>query len=421
MTTSYQRTPLSERIAFSTVTDPKLKSNVLHIYFFQPLEPKTAAACALACGLVASSNAAFPSNEAMNRKLHLLYGADLSCSVARHGDFQLLSLHASAIADRYALNHEPLLQELTQILLDCLLNPNAKDNAFDETEFRIQQKELLDNIDAEINEKRIYAIRQAERTAFRGEPAAYSAMGTKEEVLALTPEKVYVAFQNMLQTAKIEILFVGPEKRPELLPLMQKAFSELPEKCPFEASFYVPSPAKEQPAEVVEALPVGQCKVVMQWKTNDTDRYAVRLMTMLLGGTPSSKLFLHVREQMSLCYYCAARYSEWKQTMTVDSGIDTVNLEKAKAAIQAELASLAHGDFTDEEVENLLLFTHNVLQSTGDSAESYITWYLTQICSGEELTPKEVEQRYRNVTREELIAAAKSMQLDTVYTMKPQE
>lgn len=46
MTTSYQRIPLSDNIAFSEILDSKLKTNHLRIQFLQPLSEQTAAACA---------------------------------------------------------------------------------------------------------------------------------------------------------------------------------------------------------------------------------------------------------------------------------------------------------------------------------------------------------------------------------------
>ena len=45
--------------------------------------------------------------------------------------------------------------------------------------------------------------------------------------------------------------------------------------------------------------------------------YAAKLMSVVLGGTPSSKLFMNVREKQSLCYYCAARHDTPKNVQKV--------------------------------------------------------------------------------------------------------
>ncbi|MCC8112179.1 MAG: insulinase family protein [Ruminococcus sp.] len=421
MTTAYQRIPLSERIGFSEILDTKLKTNTLKICLFQPLSAETASACALAGDLATSSNAKYPSNQQMNQKLHLLYGADLGSSVSRQGDLQMVTIHASAIDDRYTLENEPIFAELTEILLDCLRVPNVTNDAFDAQEFQIKQKELLDNIDAEINEKRVYAIQQASKIAYQNEPAARSSYGSREEALALTPKSAYAAFRKMLREARIEIFFVGSQKRPELPEKLKTTFDAFGSVTTAPLVFYAPSSKKAEPAYVNEVLPVNQSKLVMIWKTDCTDRYAVKMMTLLLGGTSSSKLFANVREKMSLCYYCAANYTELKQALQVDSGVETANLEKTQTAITAQLDAIANGEVSDVELQSAWMFVHNSLKSIGDTASSYISWYLGQLFRDTNLTPTKEEALYLQVTKEQIVAAAKSMQLDTVYTLRTPE
>ena len=161
--------------------------------------------------------------------------------------------------------------------------------------------------------------------------------------------------------------------------------------------------------------------MVMGWKTTYPDRYALKMMAMLLGGTPSSKLFANVREKMSLCYYCAANYNEAKYFMQVDSGIETENLDTAQDAIAAQLDAICKGDITDAEMDSTMMTIHNTLCGIGDTATSYISWYFGQFCRGTKLTPAEEEENYRKVTKEDLMAAAKSMQLDTIYIMECKE
>lgn len=419
MKTASARMALSDRIRYSEILDPKFKTNSLRICLFQPLSAETSAACALAGDLITSSSKAYPTNAVMNQKLHLLYGADLSCSVSKQGDLQRITLNASAIADRYALEQEPVFETLLEILLGCILEPNLKDGGYDPAEFHIKQEELLASIDAEINEKRQYAIQQTAKTAYQGEPAALSRFGTREEAEALTPESTYQAFQQLLRTARVEIFFVGPEPRQDVPERLKAAFDafETSDAVP-ELSFCTPSPAKPEPATIREALPVNQCKMVLAWKTTCTEYYAVKLAVLILGGTPSSKLFANVREKMSLCYYCAASYFDTKQTMLVDCGIETENIEKTKAAILDQLKALQAGEISEEELESAWMTVHNSMQSIGDTPSSYVNWYLGQLCRGTQLTPQEEEQAYRSVTKAQIAAAAASMQLDTIYRME---
>lgn len=418
MTTANPRVQLSEGVGFTEILDPKFKTNTLRVHFYQPLSPENASACALAGDIITSCSKAYPANADLTKKLHLLYGASLGCSVSRNGDMQTLMLQASAIADRYALDGEAILEELIDILTGCLLEPNVTNGAFDETEFRIRHSNLLDNIDAEINDKRQYAILQAHRTAYQGEPAAYSCYGERQQAAALTPASVYDAYCKMLQSARIEIFFVGPEAVPDLRAKLQDIFAAVAGRTPRPLLFDAPSPLKPAPVTTCESLPVNQCKLVLSWKVGANDRYAVKLAALLLGGTTTSKLFTNVREKLSLCYYCAAGYAELKHTLTVDSGIEESNIEKAKAAILQQLKDIQEGSFTDDELQSARMAVHNTMRGIGDTPSSYVTWYQSQMFRSEQLTPAQEEANYAAVTKEQIITAANTMQLDTIYIMK---
>ena len=312
MTTDYERILLAEGIGYSEILDPKFKTK---IFFTQPLSAATAAGSALATSLLTASNQRYPSIAQLRKKLQMLYGAAIFGSVQREGDIQTNHISATVIDDSYALEQEPLFDEVLELLLDCLFRPNAADGAFSQTEFRIRQQNLLDTIKAEIDEKRTYALNQARRTAFDGEPAALSPCGTAEEVAALTPASAYAAYQELLRTAGIEIYFVGPAKKAGLADKLRRAFAAIPDRKPQPLCAIAPSPAKPEPQEVHELLPVAQCKLVLLWKTAYENPWVLAMLSAVFGGTPSSKLFANVREKMSLCYYCAASYSTFKQSL----------------------------------------------------------------------------------------------------------
>ena len=66
---------------------------------------------------------------------------------------------------------------------------------------------------------------------------------------------------------------------------------------------------------------------------------AMRLMSALFGGTPHSKLFLNVREKLSLCYYCSSSYDRHKGIVMVQSGVEQKNIEKAREEILRQSGS----------------------------------------------------------------------------------
>ena len=417
---SYLRKVIADGVGYSTITDPKFKTNKIKVIFVTDLKEETAAANAMAIGIMASSNSKYKNISEITAKLNSLYGANIGASISKQGDFQNLSISVAAIHNRYALEGEDISGEITDILLDCIFSPNAHNGKFADEPFDFRKKDLLDTIDAEINNKRGYAIIQAQRLAFKGENSENSSYGKKENAQAVTSEQAYEAYQNLLKNSSIEIYFVGPEEDRSVENKLTDAFSKL-ERSSNEMEFVDFSKAKEEVLYHEEKLDVSQCKMVMAFKSDCADRYSMKLMNTILGGTPFSKLFLNVREKLSLCYYCASSYNQLKGTMFIDCGIEEENIEKTREEILNQIEQIKLGNFDDDEVNNSILSIINSLKGVGDTTASYINWYYSCLVNKEIIQPADTIERYKAVTREQIIEAAKSLKLDSVYVMKGAE
>ena len=161
--------------------------------------------------------------------------------------------------------------------------------------------------------------------------------------------------------------------------------------------------------------------MVLAFKSEKDDKYAMKMLSALYGETPFSKLFANVREKMSLCYYCASHFSGLKNCIFVDCGVETKNIETAEKAILEQLDEIIKGNFSDEDIQNILVSIENSFSGIGDTINSYINWYKSAVYEGEYITPEKKLEEYRNVTRERIIECAKSLVLDTVYIMKSRE
>ena len=144
-----------------------------------------------------------------------------------------------------------------------------------------------------------------------------------------------------------------------------------------------------------------------------------RLPSMITS--PSSKLFLNVREKLSLCYYCAARYDRAASIVMVDCGVEKPNIESAKAEILHQLDTIRENDFDDETFENTRAQLKNALRAISDYADSIEEWYLGKIIAGSIVSPAEEMRALEKVTREQVVEAAKSVKLDAVYLLTSKE
>ncbi|MBR6385693.1 MAG: insulinase family protein [Ruminococcus sp.] len=416
----YNRTEISDKIGFSSVTDPKFKTNLLTVRFITSLDSKTVSANTLGVSILSDANSKFKTIAEMSKKLSSLYGAGISSFSKKRGDLQILGFTASWINGRYAFDGEDLDAEMAQITRDCLFSPNAENGEFDSEIFKIAKKDLLDRIDAELNNKRGYALSRAEELAFKGEPAEVSCTGKRENAEKVTPADAYRAYQNILKTSQIEIIYVSSEENNTLKEMFAEEFAKI-ERQPREYVFASKSPLKSDVETLSEELDVRQCKMVMTFKTDSDDKFAISMLSMIYGATPVSKLFMNVREKMSLCYYCASRFSAIKNVVAVDSGVEKSNIEKAKAEILNQLDEIIKGNITDEEMQSALLSLDNAYNSIGDTPSSYSNWYFERFCDGKIVTPQEHFKNYPEVTKARIIQAASSLKLDSIYYMLSKE
>jgi predicted Zn-dependent peptidase len=145
------------------------------------------------------------------------------------------------------------------------------------------------------------------------------------------------------------------------------------------------------------------------------DYFATMLCHELLGQSPISRLFVHVREAHSLCYSISSRYRMLQGEVTVACGISAENREKAESAIMEQIEVLKRGEFTEAEwlaAKKSLIGSCRQLE---DSTRSLSDFYKVRLPLCPDHTPAEYVARFENVTRREVMDAAEKLRLDMVY------
>lgn len=416
----FQRTEIAEGIGFSSIIDEKFKTTSIAVRFIVPLSSETSAANALGMAALTTTSKAYPTPALLNEKLSALYGAGLTSFARKRGDLQVLGVSASWICDRYAIDGEDISGEMLSIVRGCLFEPDAENGRFSDEPFAITKTDLLDRIEAELNNKRGYALAKAAENAFRGEPAANSCYGNKETASAVTPEIAFSAYENILRTAQVEITIVSPEEIPGAEADFRRELSAI-DRSPVPVVFRSKSPIKAEPETISEEMDVNQCKMVMTMKSDSDDIYAMRMLSVILGELPVSKLFLNVREKLSLCYYCASGYSATKGALIIDSGVQRSNIDNAKEEILRQIQLVCDGEITDQELESALLSREDILASVGDTPASWSSWYFERLCEGGISAPEDVLLDYKAVTKARIVEAARSLKLDSVWLMLDKE
>ena len=414
------RRKIADGVYFSSITDKRYKKNLISVAFSTQLSEDTATENVIVPVLLTKCNSKLPTYKAFNNKMSRLYASGIGGTAGRQYDLQTISFGAYYLDDIYALSGEKMTGIMTDILIDCLTSPVTENGVFSEKFVELEKKTVIDNIETAINDKRSYAIERAMKTICKGEPASVCSYGTVEKAKLITPDSAYKAYRRMLETMPCEIICTGCSDFDGVAEKFAAAF-EKAGRHDIENTTIALSPVKTQTEEVTERLTVNQSKLVLGFKSHSDDDGALVLLQKIFGGTTSSKLFRNVREKMSLCYYCSAARNDLKGIMLVNSGVENENIEKTKEAVIDQLEEIKNGNFTNEDINFAEMAIKNDFKSVADSAGNVSNWYFDCIRKNDIVTPEEKLGRYLGVSKERIIAAAKSMVLDSVYVLTGNE
>lgn len=414
------RRKIADGVYFSSITDKRYKKNLISVAFSTQLSEDTATENVIVPVLLTKCNSKLPTYKAFNNKMSRLYASGIGGTAGRQYDLQTISFGAYYLDDIYALSGEKMTGIMTDILIDCLTSPVTENDVFSEKFVELEKKTVIDNIETAINDKRSYAIERAMKTICKGEPASVCSYGTVEKAKLITPDSAYKAYRRMLETMPCEIICTGCSDFDGVAEKFAAAF-EKAGRHDIENTTIALSPVKTQTEEVTERLTVNQSKLVLGFKSHSDDDAALVLLQKIFGGTTSSKLFRNVREKMSLCYYCSAARNDLKGIMLVNSGVENENIEKTKEAVIDQLEEIKNGNFTNEDINFAEMAIKNDFKSVADSAGNVSNWYFDCIRKNDIVTPEEKLGRYLGVSKERIIAAAKSMVLDSVYVLTGNE
>ena len=354
-------------------------------------------------------------------ELDRLYGASIAYTVRKKGENQCLGFVGSFLDERYVPGGERLLEPMADLLGELLLDPLTRNGRFLSDYVESEKENLIDAIESILNDKRDYADARLLQEMCRGERYGIDRLGTVTGVERLTNQTLYRYYSELLATARIELFYCGSADCARVEGALDRALAALPRERVAEPAVAERVGAPETVREITETMDVTQAKLAMGYRAASEDTPALLLANLIFGGYSNSKLFLNVREKLSLCYYASSGYHRSKGIITVSSGIEAQNYEVARREIAAQLEAVQNGDFEPWELEGARSCMLSSLRSREDSAGRLEEYYLGQAATGLWEDTDALIAQLEAVTPERVAEAARSIRLDTVYFLTGKE
>ena len=420
----YSRTENRPGVWLTHLREDKFKTACFSVSLLSQLNRETASMNALIPFVLRRGTSAFPDMETLRTRMEELYGTVIEPIIRRIGEIQCCGFYASFPEDAFLPRGEGVLKDTLALTLDLLLSPVTRGGLLLPAYVESERDKLLDLISARMNNKRSYAVLRCIEEMCCCEDFAVSRYGDEESCRSINYKKLSRHYRTLLQTSPIELFYCGRASLRDVKALLRDHLSTLPRgEIDTEIGTEIRMNALEaEPRSTVEEMDVAQANLVIGWRLGecmeDPDFAALYVFNDLFGGSPSSKLFLNVREKLSLCYYASSIIDIRKGLLLVSSGIQLSNLDAAKSEIFAQLDAVCRGDFSEDDLCTARAGVISDLRSIPDSQAALESFYLSQAVVGADYSPTALAELVNEVTAEQVSAIAKSVECDQIFLLK---
>ncbi|MBQ6183973.1 MAG: insulinase family protein [Clostridia bacterium] len=417
---SFSPVPLNEGVKYTHIYTDRGKTDSLYVSFRIPLNERNLASITLVSKILLRGTKSFPNTLSICRECEDNYGAAIDIAFQKRGRELALVFMLSYMRNRFAFEGEDIAERAVKLLSEFIFAPYLKDGAFDRDYTEREKVALCAQIASLKNNKPAYAAYRAAQLMCAGEPAAVSIYNCADIVRGLTPAELTEFFENTVKNAPVDIIYAGNAGQDRILDLIK---NHLPFMLRAEIKRSV---IRRRTPDTVRAFTeeadASQSTLVMGFRLGgDLERKHYNdflLFGAILSLSPVSKLFMNVREKLSLCYYCSGIPDRHNKVIYITAGIDAENSERVQKEILKQIDDIAHRRISENEYNNALSYCVSALISQSDDVSSLCSYYLSHVLRGVYSTLEEECEKLKKTSLDGAVEIAANAVLDTVYLLK---
>ena len=283
-------------------------------------------------------------------------------------------------------------KKYTDIALDWISDMflNAK---FEAEEIEREKGVVIEELNMYLDTPTAYVSELFEDLLYKDQPAGWRIVGEKENITSFNRQKVVDYYKTHYSNQNTVVCIAGDINQKEIFQKMEKYFGgsknqqALPKLSVKEYQL--------KPEVLLHHKKTDQthfCLGVRAYDMFDNRRYALTLMSVILGGNMSSRLFISVRERNGLGYYVHTSFDTTTDTgyLVTQSGIKNDSLEKAIGLVLDEYKDLKNKKITAKELKKAKDFVRGSMSLSLDGTDAQASFYANQEVMGRELlTPEE--------------------------------
>lgn len=253
-----------------------------------------------------------------------------------------------------------------------------------------------------------------EETVFSGHPLGWQIAGPKSVIKNITRGQIVRYKEKFYQPSNILVSVSGNFSSTKVKNLAQKYFGQK-SQAKIKKSFPKIRVNQSKPQVKINFKDTNQVQMGLgfpAFSSKNPKIYPEYILSVILGGNMSSRLFSVVREQNGLAYYVRTDVSAYQDngSFMVQAGLDKSRLPKALSLILSELNRIKEDGITDKELESAKEFLKGKIVLELEDSEHVADWYGKQELLLNRIdTPEEKIKKIMAVKRSDVENLAKEI------------
>lgn len=244
------------------------------------------------------------------------------------------------------------------------------------------------------------------------QPAGWDIAGEKETVMNIT-RKDLIDYKDNHYTATNTIICLSGNIGKDALNKTKKHFARINKNKPREKTPVVEN--QNKPLILTKNKKTDQthlCLGVRAYDVFDDRKYALSVLTSVLGKMMSSRMFVKIREELGLAYYVNTETDATTDTgfLVTQAGVVNAKAEKAVKAILDEYKRISLEKVPLEELRKSKENIKGKLALSLESSDARANFYATQeLLQGQITTPEEISKKIDEVTSKDVLEVSRDI------------
>jgi len=269
---------------------------------------------------------------------------------------------------------------------------------FDEKEVEREKGVIIEEVNMYLDTPTAYIGDLWENLLYGDQPAGWRVIGEKENILSFDRDKIVNYYKSHYSASNVIVCVAGAIDSKKTEEKVKNYFKEI-KKSQEQVKVKVKE-VQSEPGVLLHYKKTDQthfCLGVRAYDLFDKRKYALALLSVILGGNMSSRLFIEVRERNGLAYsiHTSVDNSTDSGYLVTQAGIDHKNLEKSIKLILQEYKTIRDNKITDKELQKAKDYIKGTTSLSLDSSDSQASFYsMQELLEKDILTP---EQRFAKI------------------------